>query len=137
MPSVCNRTLGILVLVLAAPAASARAEIIARCGQGYLETVDEYRVLHLKGTPYEMGYQHGQLLKEHCKALMHYLFEVKAKDAKLEFLGLKLTAKQLIGRIFDIQRRFIPDRFIEELDGLADACGVDRRDAYLANLIPE
>lgn len=118
-------------------AVSARAETIARCGKGYLETVNGYRVLHLKGTPYEMGFQHGTLLKDDCKASIHYLFDVKAKDAKLEFFGLKLTAKQVVNRIFDMQRKFIPDRFVEEMDGLADAVGLPRRDVYVANMIPE
>ncbi len=39
-------------------------ETVARCGQGWLEMIDHYPVLHLKGSPYEMGYQHGVLLKE-------------------------------------------------------------------------
>src|SRR5438046_1714468 len=38
------------------------AETIARCGAGWLETIDGYLVLHVKGTPYEMGYQHGALV---------------------------------------------------------------------------
>ena len=40
------------------------AKTIARCGEGWLEEINGYPVLHLKGTPYEMGYQHGALLKE-------------------------------------------------------------------------
>ena len=44
-------------------AATANCETIARCGEGWLEQIDGYPVLHLKGTPYEMGYQHGALLE--------------------------------------------------------------------------
>ena len=50
-----------------APSARAETKTIARCGQGFLESVDGYRVLHLKGTPYEMGYQQGALLKDDIK----------------------------------------------------------------------
>ncbi|MCP6769329.1 hypothetical protein NL529_31225, partial [Klebsiella pneumoniae] len=39
------------------------AQTVARCGAGWLELIDGYPVLHLKGTPYEMGYQHGALMK--------------------------------------------------------------------------
>jgi hypothetical protein len=39
-------------------------KLIATHGQGYLETIDGYRVLHLKGTPQEMGYQHGVLMSK-------------------------------------------------------------------------
>ena len=42
------------------------AETLATCGAGWLERVDGQLVLHVKGTPYEMGYQHGALLKQHC-----------------------------------------------------------------------
>ena len=53
-----------LVALCVAFSTTARAETIARCGQGWLETIDGYPVLHLKGSPYEMGYQHGALLKQ-------------------------------------------------------------------------
>ena len=35
---------------------SASAETLATCGQGWLEEINGQMVLHLKGTPYEMGY---------------------------------------------------------------------------------
>jgi len=120
---------------LAAPAA--QAETIARSGKGFLEEIDGYRVLHVKGTPYEMGYQHGVLLKEHIRENMHYLFEVKAKDAKLEFFGLKLEPKQLISMIVETQRPHIPARFLEEMEGLAAGAECDADDVILANFIPE
>ena len=34
----------------------------------YVEEVDGTPVVHLKGTPYEMGYQHGALCKERVRA---------------------------------------------------------------------
>ena len=56
---------------------------VARCGQGFLEEVDGYKVLHLKGTPYEMGYQQGALLKDDINELVRFLFDVKAKELKV------------------------------------------------------
>src|SRR4051812_23073891 len=58
-------------------ASSADAETIARCGDGWLEKIEGYPVLHLKGTPYEMGYQHGVLLKDHVRENMHNILDVK------------------------------------------------------------
>src|SRR3970040_2744895 len=43
------------------------AETIARCGEGFLEEIDGCLVLHVKGKPYHMGYQHGALLKEEVR----------------------------------------------------------------------
>jgi isopenicillin-N N-acyltransferase like protein len=110
---------------------------IARSGDGFLEDLDGYRVLHLKGKPYEMGYQHGTLLKEDIQENIHYLFEVKAKDATVEVFGKKFSPKQLIAMIAAGQRPHVPERFREELRGLADGAGCSLADAIAANFIPE
>lgn len=47
-----------LISVMPQPAESA---IVAVCGEGYLEMINGHRILHLKGTSYEMGYQYGAL----------------------------------------------------------------------------
>jgi isopenicillin-N N-acyltransferase-like protein len=114
-----------------------RAEVVARCGQGYLETIDGYRVLHLKGTPYEMGYQQGTLLNDDCTSLFKYLFEGKLKEAKIEYLGVKVPVQQAISAIFAVQRPNIPERYIEEMQGLADALHIDAQTVFAANSIPE
>ena len=51
----------ILLLLIAFAHTSTRGstKTIARCGDGFLEDVDGYKVLHLNGTPYEMGFQEG------------------------------------------------------------------------------
>lgn len=127
----------VVLLVFAFTAQAARADVIARCGKGYLENRDGYLVLHLKGTPYEMGFQHGRLLKDQCRSLMHELFEVQGKKAEIEILGMKLKAEQAINIIFNLQRRFIPERYLEEMRGLADGAGFDEKQVFVANSIPE
>lgn len=112
-------------------------QTVARCGRGFLEEIDGYRVLHLKGAPYEMGYQHGALLKEHIQANVDYLFNVKAKEKRLEFLGVRLDPKQLISMIVALERRYMPRRFLEELQGLADGAECSLDDMLVANFIPE
>ena len=70
-----------LILVLGTGlAARAETRTIARCGAGFLEEVDGYRVLHVKGDPYEMGYQQGALLRDDIREHVHFLFDVKAKE---------------------------------------------------------
>src|SRR5262245_60531369 len=129
--------IGSLVTLLLFISGSARADVVARCGQGYLETIDGYRVLHLKGTPYELGYQQGKLLADDCKTLFTTLFDGKLKETKIEFLGVKLPIQQAITSIFAMQRANIPDRYIEEMRGLADAVGIDEQLVFTANSIPE
>ncbi|HVX11949.1 MAG TPA: C45 family peptidase [Pirellulales bacterium] len=124
-----------LVVLLVGSAAA--AQTVARCGQGFLEEIDGYRVLHVKGTPYEMGYQHGALLKEHIQKNVDYLFNVKAKQKALKFMGVELDPKQLISLIVAIQRPHMPKRFLEELRGVADGAECPLEDAMVANFIPE
>jgi hypothetical protein len=123
-----------LVLPAAAPA---QARTVARCGEGFLETVDGYPVLHLKGAPYEMGYQHGLLLKEHVRQNVDYLLHTKNQEKKIKFLGLELTPRDAIGYIVKRQEKFMPREFLEELDGLADGAGLSRQEVRVANFIPE
>ena len=92
-----NRLLALLVIFsLALPAS---AETVARCDQGWLERIDGYLVLHLKGTPYEMGYQHGTLLKDHARANLQYLLDVKGDMDLVEVGPLRLKPRQAIETI--------------------------------------
>lgn len=109
----------------------------ARCGQGFLETIDGYRVLHLKGTPYEMGYQHGALLKEHIRENIHYLLDVKARERKLKFMGLEVPPRDIILAIVQRERPYLPRAYLDEMDGVADGAGVPRDDIRVCNFIPE
>ena len=130
-----------LVLVLAGSVSPAWAgsKTIARCGRGFLEDVDGTRVLHLKGSPREMGIQHGTLLKADIVEEVRFLFEVKAKEFKPEVFGLKvpLDARRMILAISELQRKHLPARYYEELEGIAEGSGVPLKDAIAANFIPE
>lgn len=123
---------------------SAPARTIARCGDGFLEEIGGSKVLHLKGSPYAMGYQQGALLKDDIRELVRFLFDVKAKEfgeeLQVSLGGLKLVkpdAKAIIGKIAQSQRQYIPDWYYDELRGLADGSGVSYDELVLANFIPE
>jgi len=79
-------------LITATFTAPAPAETIARCGQGWLERIDGYLVVHLKGTPYEMGYQHGALLKSHVRQNMNYLVHEQGDKTLVKFGGFNLKS---------------------------------------------
>jgi len=128
----------LLLLLSASLNAQAGTKTIARCGEGFLEEVDGYRVLHVKGTPYEMGFQQGTLLKDDIRENVRFLFEVKAKEMKAELAGVSLlNPKRVIGGIAANQRKFTPARFYEELRGIADGAGLPVQDVIDANFIPE
>ena len=125
-------TLAALLIGHASP-----AQTVARCGEGWLELIDGYPVLHLKGTPYEMGYQHGALLKENVQQNLHHMLKVRG-DVPLAQAGpLKIKPRDLIRTIIEIQKKYVPRKYFEEMRGLAAAAEIDFDDARMANFIPE
>ncbi len=137
MPRITTHCLLLAMTLLGVADARAESKTVARCGQGFLEEVDGYRVLHVKGSPREMGYQQGVLLKDHVREEVRFLFDVKAKELKLGEGERRIDPKTVIGTIALIQRRFVPKRFHEELEGLAEGAGMSLQDVTVANFIPE
>ncbi len=127
----------VLLTLLVLMPLTVSAQTVARCGSGWLELIDGYPVLHLKGTPYEMGYQHGALMKESVQKNMHTLLEVKGGQTLVEFGPIKIKPKQALQSIVEIQKPFVPQRYFEELEGLAKGSELPLDDARVANFIPE
>lgn len=111
-------------------------ETIARCGQGWLETIDGYPVLHLKGTPYEMGYQHGALLKESTRENLHNVLESKRVSA-IEVSGVTVNPRWVIDTLAVVQSPFVPPWYQEELKGVAAGADLKLADVAAANFLPE
>lgn len=110
------------------------AEIVGREGQGYLEVVDGQRILHLKGSYYDMGYQHGVLLKSHVQTLVMSIADNQSKQAETEeYQMYKMMRDGMHQRLLP----HIPPYFLEEIKGLADGAGLKYEDVLTANLFPE
>ncbi len=93
-------------------------------GAAILEERDGFLLLHLKGTPYQMGYQHGALLREEVRERIGSLYQ------GLGSLDLLLSLRQ--GRLFSI-----PRPYQEEMRGLAQGAGVSYSDILLLNTVTE
>lgn len=113
------------------------AKTVARCGKGWLERINGYPVLHVKGTPYEMGYQHGVLLRDSVRENMTTLLEIKGEQALAEVGGIKLKPRNVIEMIMQIQKPFVPEKYLQEMAGLAAGAGLAPEDIRAANFIPE
>lgn len=133
IPLAAMVALGVLSWCLAA-----RAETVARCGKGWLENVNGYRVLHLKGTHYEMGYQHGALLKEHARQNLHHILHEKGA-APVQLGPIQLFPRAAILSISNYQTRknHIPQKYLDEIAGLAAGSGIPLEDARMGNFLPE
>jgi isopenicillin-N N-acyltransferase-like protein len=114
--------------------ATGERRIVAREGNGRLEAVDGTRVLVLKGTPEEMGHQHGVLMKKNIRQLVdRILFGV---DVGTSFE----KGEWVFGEIEAAQQRlnpFMDERYFREMDSLASAAGLPREEVRLANFFPE
>jgi hypothetical protein len=78
------------------------------------------------------------LLRDDIREQVHFLFDVKAKQMTYELGGVKLlNPRQVIKGIVATQRKYVPERFFEEMRGIADGAGMDVQDIIVANFIPE
>jgi len=113
-------------------------EILKREGKGYLEKIDGLLVLHVRGTPYEMGFQHGKLLADHVEKLVRSMvYDKGGREVVLPGVGTKQRIKDLVWTIFKAQKPFYKKRFLAEMKGLADGARLPERDVFIANHIPE
>jgi hypothetical protein len=114
--------------------ASGQRRLLARHGAGRLEEHDGTKVLFLKGSPEQMGEQHGVLLRDEVHQLV---------DRILYGVGVGSTfakGRWFFGEIEEAQARlepFIDGRALREMDALADAAGLHRQELRLANFFPE
>ncbi len=126
-----------VVALLATTLLDLHAQTTARCGEGWLETVNGLPVLHLKGSPYEMGYQHGALLKEHVRTNLDRILNVEGAKTLVKFGPIEVKPRDAIQSIIEIQKPFVPERFVEEIAGLAAGAEIKPEEARVANFIPE
>lgn len=105
------------------------------------ETIDGLLVVHLAGTPYEMGFQHGALCKEEIRAFRREAYSYMATLIAFEF-HLPLNFAQLITRPLLLRQvraylPFTPSEYLEEMRGVADGANVGLREALLVNAVWE
>ncbi len=124
----------IAVVVSVLIAAPAWSEIVAREGKGFLERVDGQLILHLKGSYYEIGYQHGKLLKTQVVQNMKNLADNETeKGQTMEYKMYKMLRGGMHTRLLP----HIPKKFIEEMHGIADGAEMEYEDVLAGNLFPE
>ncbi len=114
--------------------ATGERRFIARHGKGRLEEHDGTRVLFLKGTPEEMGAQHGHLMKKSVHHLVDRILYGVGVGSSL------IKGRWFFGEIEEAQARLQPftdERHLREMNALAQASGVRIEEARLANFFPE
>src|SRR3989338_7284826 len=84
----------------------------------HVEERNGLRVAFLEGLPYELGLQHGRLLKDDVRQSVRQVLGYFRRYVKIPLLGPQL-ANWWLDRPWDQARPFIPSDYLEELRGLA------------------
>ena len=97
---------------------------LASYGEGYLQREGKTTILHLKGTAYERGYQHGYLLGDLIDATVPKgLTSAAAVCGKAAGGGIEDGFERL-RRGVEEAKSFMPSEFAEEIGGLSEALAV-------------
>lgn len=93
---------------------------------GWVEERDGVTILHVSGTNYEMGYQHGYLLKDEIHANMRMLFDF------FEDVGFSYDT---LASSWNMMRMYIPEKYMLEIQGLADGCNASLEEIGVFNIL--
>jgi len=82
---------------------------------GWVEEIDGVTILHLSGTNYEMGYQYGYYLKDEI------VENIRCANDFCDNHGWPLEKRI---DIWNIQEKYLPQVYIDEMIGMADGSGI-------------
>ena len=124
--------------------------LVKEVANGSLYTVgeddDQINVLHVYGSPYDMGYAHGTLLKDSILKIIPAFYERSEAELEAYITFLPKDVADLIVHLgFDgaldltylLTEHYTPAYFYEEMRGLADASGIDYILLRRVHMIPE
>jgi len=81
---------------------------------GWVEERDNITILHVNGSHYQMGFQHGALLREkvqeNIRAFLHYAQDYLPLSDLLSY--------------WNISKPYIPTKYIQEIQGIADGANI-------------
>ena len=101
-----------------------------------VDTRDGLRVVYLSGTPYELGRQHAEALRDEVRASVSRVLGYFRSYLKIPFIKT-WAANWWLDVPWNAARPFLaPDR-LEELRGLAEGSGVPLQDLYRLQVLPD
>ena len=92
---------------------------------GWIEDINGVKILHVNGTHYEMGYQHGYLLKDAIQENMRAFYWLYEHEG--------WTYSDVL-EVWNVQEYFIPDVYKQEMQGMADGAGLSYEKIVVHNM---
>ncbi len=108
------------------PGRGPRLEVEPR-KDAYIEQVNGTTVLHLKGSGYEMGYQHGALAKNQVRAALGR-FDQLLERAREDVGMPRFATEMMLDLVYRWCSPDIPERYKREMEGIADGAGVSLKE---------
>lgn len=123
------RATSLAAMVLLAAAGAAWAAPVN--GRTYMlgDGADAVRVIEVWGSPYEMGYAHGYLVRDELKDYYAAFFGV--------IKGEMNVSDEQLDQAWEVMSRHIADEFKEEMRGLAAGSGVSEQWVHWMHIIPD
>lgn len=96
--------------------------------------VDGHAVIVVRGSPEEMGQAYGAALRDAIRSNVHRV---------LHGIGLFQTLRTgtwfpaSLRATWAVQEKYVPERYVREMDAIASAVGIPREHARWTNLFPE
>lgn len=125
---------GLRILQLPFQPVAREPDRFSRMGDGWLRIRAGRRLLHLEGTAYEIGYQHGRLLAPNVRRLLNRIIYGVGLFYSLE-KGQWFPAEAI--KLCERQSRWIAPEYQEEMRGLAEGANISLADVQRANIFPE
>jgi len=106
----------------------------------------EFWVIHVYGTPYEMGYAHGTMMKPEAQAMINRTMQYLYSQAEQQLQFLPTWLRDWVAEVgldvaldwtANVTAPFTGDYFFEEMHGLADGAGIDYQDILRVHMIGE
>jgi hypothetical protein len=101
---------------------------------GYLTTAgqgsDQFKVAVVKGTPREMGYQLGTLMKEDITECLNTFLTAAQHEAPQVF------SDEALDKAWETNSPYIDERIKQEMEGLAEATGIDIQKIRRSHMVP-
>ena len=97
--------------------------ILQTVPSGRLDWAGELPVVHLYGTPYEMGYQQGSLLRDPARASVEAFLGFGDAALGIALAG-KVFARRKLDDAWEEMEPSVPQSYLDEMEGLADGTGL-------------
>jgi hypothetical protein len=92
---------------------------------GWIDNKGDIKILHLNGSYYEMGYQHGFLLKDEIEENIRAFLDFSSKRG--------FTYEDFL-EIWEIMKNYLPQPYLDELQGISDGSGLSFDDISILNI---